>query len=108
MSHENYIYLLANKFQYRVQLTIKIIWGAQMDKLLGNLEGMMKIFQPKPPKFVFLNDEIKHTKYLFGSLESIRKIPLLLVDKNDEGDCLCRVPDGHMIDVDHRDIQMIR
>ena len=58
-------------------------------------------------KWVKTNPTLLNTRNIFGPPEEIAGKTLRLIERNDQGDCLC-VFDGksgtHIVDIDHRDI----
>jgi hypothetical protein len=73
----------------------------QYDKIFSNY------MRPKQIKIVFLNDEINHTEYFYGTHEELKKSILILVEQNRSGDCLCQVNGAFMVSVDHRDVKAV-
>lgn len=46
------------------------------------------------------------TRNLFGSVNDIADRAMLVLDRNEDGDCLCLEPRGkYLVDVDHVDIE---
>lgn len=53
---------------------------------------------------ILFKKEIQFTQNLFGTIEELKSSPLILIEKNDIGDCLCLVNNQYMVSIDHRDI----
>jgi len=68
---------------------------------------MSFLFNPIPVQIEF-NDNIIHTKNLFGTIEELRTATLRLADQNDWGDCLVLVNEKYLCDIDHRDIKSVK
>lgn len=50
--------------------------------------------------------QTKHTENLFGDISVIQGQTLKVIDRNNQGDCMCLLPSqDKLIDVDHRDIE---
>ena len=54
-----------------------------------------------------LNDKVIYSNYFLGDLSDIDGKTLLLIERNQEGDCLCLVPEKGLIDVDARDVKRV-
>jgi hypothetical protein len=52
-----------------------------------------------------LKERIEHTKYFGGKLTDIQGKVLRVMEKNNQGDCICFVDYQGLIDVDARDIE---
>ena len=76
-------------------------------RLLGAMAALMDACREPVGKWVKTNPTLLHTRNLFGPPEEIAGKTLRLIERNDQGDCLC-VFDGkagtNIVDVDHRDI----
>ena len=48
--------------------------------------------------------ELLHTVNHFGELSDVAGRTLFILDKNEQGDCLCIVDNEYLVDVDHRDV----
>jgi len=59
----------------------------------------------KPVGTVWVNPEVKFTRYFWGPLADITGKPITLLERNSRGDCLCYVHEKGLVDVDHRDIR---
>lgn len=73
------------------------------DILSGSFAG-----DNKPTQTVVLNDKLIKTEYLFGTEEELRKARITIIEKNQDGDCLCQVNGSFLIDIDHVDIKGIK
>lgn len=73
----------------------------------GQLTGVGPLF-PSSKQTVKVVDNPQYTRNLFGSISEIAGKTLELVERNQEGDCMCLfdgVQGRNLVDVDHRDIQ---
>ncbi len=64
--------------------------------------------RPAPLVHVNLKPKMEFTKYYFGPLKEIEGQRLRVLERNQDGDCLCLIDDAkgqRLVDVDHRDIQ---
>jgi hypothetical protein len=70
---------------------------------------MAAMFGGKPPTKprVRVVENPQHTRNLFGPVSEIAGKELRLLDRNDQGDCLCIFQGSkgtNIVDVDHRDV----
>lgn len=54
-----------------------------------------------------LNDKVVYSNYFWGDFSDIDGKTLPLIERNQEGDCLCLVPEKGLIDVDARDVKRV-
>jgi hypothetical protein len=77
------------------------------DYLFVSMAALMDACREPVGKWVKTNPTLLHTRNLFGPPEEIAGKTLRLIERNDQGDCLC-VFDGkagtNIVDIDHRDI----
>lgn len=52
-----------------------------------------------------LKDTLRYSKYFWGKLEEIAGKEIWLMERNQEGNCLCLVENKGLVDVDCRDIE---
>ena len=75
--------------------------------LFDAMAALMATCREPVGRWVKTNPTLLHTKNLFGPPEEIAGKILRLIERNDEGDCLC-IFNGkagtNIVDVDHRDI----
>lgn len=53
---------------------------------------------------IVFKKDIQFTQNLFGTIDELKLSPVLLMEKNDIGDCLCMVNNKYLVSIDHRDI----
>lgn len=110
---ENYRSVFGIVYQ-TIHITLRSLWehdGLSREAYQTTLKEKGVLDQGARPKMVGriigkirVVDEPQHTRNLFGPLSAIAGREIDVLERNDQGDCLCLVDRRYIVDVDHRDV----